>query len=52
MHQNLLLKMIALEVRNEKEKNVLRTTNSLIAHVALPVVLLKNISGVKSCLLP
>jgi len=51
MHQNLPLKMIALEVRNEKE-NVLRTTNSLIAHVALPVVLLKNISGVKSCLLP
>ena len=51
MHQNLPLKMIALEVRNEKE-NVLRTTNSLIAHVALPVVLLKNISGVKPCLLP
>jgi hypothetical protein len=45
-----LLKMITLEVTTEK--NVLKTTNSLIAHAALPVnvMLLINILGVKCCL--
>jgi len=50
MHQNLLLKMIRLEVTTEKKNNVLKTTNSLIAHAALPVMLLINILGVKCCL--
>lgn len=49
MHHNLLLKMmITLEVGTEE--NVPKTTNSLIAHVALPVMLLINIMGVKCCL--
>jgi hypothetical protein len=40
--------MITLEVSKLqlKKKNVLKTTNSLIAHAALPV----NILGVKCCL--
>jgi hypothetical protein len=44
--------MITLEVSKLqlKKKNVLKTTNSLIAHAALPVMLLINILGVKCCL--